>query len=241
MTGAMPDWTAISSDPNDKEAMAAVRRWLESIRVIHQQGKPLDVILRRIEGRKVLDIGICEHDERYMEDPGWKHNRIRERASEVLGIDILAPLVEKLAKAGYRVRVADATGEEDLGERFDAVVIGDVIEHVNDPVALLRFAARHLADGGEILVSTPNPFARRVTRKVIEEGMFIANLDHVFWVTPSQAMELARRAGLELFEYGCFIHRRRIQRARLLRRPPSEAYSDDYLYCFRKGTSDSNP
>jgi 2-polyprenyl-3-methyl-5-hydroxy-6-metoxy-1,4-benzoquinol methylase len=234
MNHTMPDWTAVSSDPNDPRAVAMAKKWLESIRRIHTSGKPLDLILERVSGRKVLDIGICEHDERYIRDPGWKHNRIRERASEVLGIDILESLVEKLAEAGYRVQVADATSDADLGERFEAVVIGDVIEHVNDPVALLAFAARHLVDDGEILVSTPNPFARRVVKRVMREGTFIANLDHLFWVTPSQAMELARRAGLELFEYGCFIHSRRIQRARFLRRPPSEAYTDDYLYCFRR-------
>jgi len=236
MTPAMPDWTTISSDPNDPEAMGAVRSWLETIRRIHPGTRPLEVVLERIAGQKVLDIGICEHDERYIRDPGWKHNRIREQARDVLGIDIIEPLIDRLAAEGYRVRAADATGDEDLGERFDAVVIGDVIEHVNDPVALLRFAARHLADAGSIYVSTPNPFSKRVAKKVLREGMFVANLDHVFWVTPSQAMELARRSGLELYEYGCFINRRRLQRARLFRRPPSEAHTDDYLYCFRKGS-----
>ncbi len=235
MKASMPDWTELSSDPNDPAAMTATSQWLQEIRRIHSGVRPLDAIVERIENRKVLDIGICEHDERYMRDPGWKHNRIRTHASEVLGIDILAPLIERLSKQGYRVQVADATSDTDLGERFESVVIGDVIEHVDNPVALLRFAARHLERNGEILVSTPNPFSRRVRKKVEREGMFIANLDHVFWVTPSQAMELARRAGLELFEYGCFINRRRIQKARLLRRPVSEAFTDDYLYCFRKG------
>ena len=53
---------------------------------------------------------------------------------------------------GFDFRHVDATSDVDLGDRFDRVFIGDVIEHVNDPVALLNFAKRHLQPNGRILV-----------------------------------------------------------------------------------------
>jgi 2-polyprenyl-3-methyl-5-hydroxy-6-metoxy-1,4-benzoquinol methylase len=60
-------------------------------------------------------------------------------------LDILAPLVEELRGRGFNVRCVDATSDADLGERFEIVFAGDVIEHVDNAVALLRFAGRHLA------------------------------------------------------------------------------------------------
>ena len=40
-------------------------------------------------------------------------------------------------------------------ERYDLVILADVIEHLLDPCAALAFAAAHMAPQGAILVSTP--------------------------------------------------------------------------------------
>jgi 2-polyprenyl-3-methyl-5-hydroxy-6-metoxy-1,4-benzoquinol methylase len=80
------------------------------------------------------------------------------------------------------------------------VFAGDVIEHVNDPVALLRFAKRHLRADGAILLTTPNPFAPRFRQHRARRGTryVMANLEHTRWVSISNMHELAWRAGLEL-------------------------------------------
>lgn len=46
--------------------------------------------------------------------------------------------------------------------------------------------------------STPNPFSRKFVRQFLREGVIVVNLDHVAWITPTQAMEIARRIGLRL-------------------------------------------
>jgi SAM-dependent methyltransferase len=109
--------------------------------------------------------------------------------------------VAELNQRGFDVRCVDATSEADLGERFDLVFIGDVIEHVDNPSALLRFAKRHQAPGGRNLAATPNPFSRKFFRQFRREGVMVVNLDHLAWFTPTQAFELARRNGLALTAY----------------------------------------
>jgi SAM-dependent methyltransferase len=117
-----------------------------------------------------------------------------------VAVEINPELCEHYKSKGFDFRCADATSDVDLGERVDRVFIGDVIEHVNDPVALLRFARRHLRAGGAILVTTPNPFAPRFRRHRRERGTryVMANLEHTRWVSISNMHELAARAGLEL-------------------------------------------
>lgn len=195
------DWTTLSDDPNNQEAKAAVRGWLKSARHVHPDTDLLSHIEGLVRGKRVLDIGVVSHSVRYFDLPEWRHGRICRAASHCVGIDILEPLVDELNQRGFDVRCMDATSEANLGERFDVVFIGDVVEHVDNAVLLLRFAARHLAPGGRLYVTTPNPFSRKFFRQFKRDGVMVVNLDHVAWITPTNAIELARRAGISLASY----------------------------------------
>jgi 2-polyprenyl-3-methyl-5-hydroxy-6-metoxy-1,4-benzoquinol methylase len=188
---------------------------------------------------RVLDIGVVEHDIGHIESPNWKHRKIHQWAAHVLGIDVIPDAVKLLNSHGFNVRQMDATSEEDLGERFDRVVIGDVIEHVNRPVDLLKFAARHLVPDGRILVSTPNPYWIAFIWGTIRAGTLVINADHVSWVSPSAALEIGRRAGLDLREYW-LLQGDQAPVKRMLRRlvnrlfPNSEIFSSKIFYIFAK-------
>ena len=183
----------------------------------------------------MLDIGVVSHSARYFDLPDWRHGRIAKRAKRCVGVDILADLVKELNARGFNVVCADATSERDLGERFELAFIGDVLEHVNDPVRLLRFAARHLKPGGKVFASTPNPFSRKFYRRFRRDGTAIANLDHVAWITPTQALEIGRRAGAALSAY--HLVKRYSPAAQAIRRVawrfmPLEWSFPDFVYEF---------
>jgi len=230
------DWTSVSDDPNNSEAKAAVRSWLKAGQRIHTDCELMDFVERLAHGRRVLDIGMAAHALRYVDQPQWRHARIARAASYCLGIDILEPLTAALAQRGFNVRCIDATSDADLGERFDMVFAGDVVEHVDNVVRLLQFAVRHLAPNGRLYVATPNPFSRKFYRQFQRDGVMVVNLDHVSWITPTQAMELARRAGIALAGYHLI---KRIPPLSLVvkrivgwRIEPAEFSFPDYLYEF---------
>ena len=195
------DWTSVSDDPNSAAAKAAVREWLAQAKRLHLDCDVLGLAETLVRGKRVLDIGVVSHSARYFDQAGWRHGRIARAASYCLGLDILAPLVEELRGRGFNVRCVDATSDADLGERFEIVFAGDVIEHVDNAVALLRFSGRHLAPGGRLYVTTPNPFSRKFFRQFRREGVMVTNLDHVAWISPTMALELGRRAGVRLEAY----------------------------------------
>jgi 2-polyprenyl-3-methyl-5-hydroxy-6-metoxy-1,4-benzoquinol methylase len=192
----MIDWTTISSDPNDPVARARVASELQRIRRVHADTDLVGLVERAAAGKRVLDIGMADPSN-YLSEV-WRHRRLKAAASYCLGIDISTTLVERLAQQGFNVRAVDATSDIDLGERYDLVFNGDVIEHVENPIRLMKFSARHLAPGGRILVSTPNPFSRKFFRKFLRHKAVIVNLDHIAWFTPTMALEIARRCGLQL-------------------------------------------
>lgn len=229
------DWTRLTDDPNNAAAKNAVREYLRSIRQVHTDAGLLQFIESLVAGRTVLDIGVVSHSARYFDQPEWRHGRIAKLARRCLGVDVIEPLVEQLNARGFDVVCADATSEADLGERFEVVFIGDVLEHVNDGTRLLRFASRHLAPGGRIFATTPNPFSRKFYRRFRLDGTAIVNLDHMCWITPTQALEIGRRAGVGLVAYHLvkrFTPARRALKRLVWRIAPLEWSFSDFVYEF---------
>jgi 2-polyprenyl-3-methyl-5-hydroxy-6-metoxy-1,4-benzoquinol methylase len=79
----------------------------------------------------------------------------------------LSRWVNELNDRGFNIRCVGATSDADLGERFELVSIGAVLQQVENPSALLRFAPRHVARGSKILAATPNPFSRKSSTRLL--------------------------------------------------------------------------
>jgi SAM-dependent methyltransferase len=232
-------WLTVDRNP---VSAAAQRHVLEALRQRYK-GPVHDLVGlwdQQISGRSLLDIGVVEHTLDFAAKPNWKHALLRKRARRALGIDVLEAEVADLARRGFDVRLCDATSNADLGERFDVVYIGDVIEHVDKPVALLEFAARHVTDDGSILVTTPCPFWWRNILSMIKDGTYIGNVDHIRWVCPVHALELAHRSGLALHAYYTLETEGHSQLRRQLLKlinaafGKAELFAWAYLYHFRR-------
>jgi len=192
-------WREQSKDPTELKLIYALDAFLQSITKFEEVSR-IELILNFCRGKDVLDIGAGEHDISLYSKEGWEHGLISDVAKRTVAAELLPELCEYYNKQGFDFRCIDATSDSYLGEKFDFVFIGDVIEHVNDPVALLKFAKRHLKKEGRILITTPNPFAprfrwRRITTK---RKYVIANLEHVSWISLSNIHEISTRANLEM-------------------------------------------
>ena len=138
---------------------------------------------------RLLDVG-CGHglllDEARAR--GWQVTGIelaagaREHARDALGLDVRDETLAELVAAG--------------GEPFDAVVLADVIEHLDDPAGAVRDCARLLAPGGVACVVTPDP-ASRTAR--VAGARWWAYLPAHTYLLPRATLRalLAREGGLE--------------------------------------------
>lgn len=192
----MYDWRALTSDPNDRDALKRMDAFLRSITRVEEISRR-EMLAEFARDKDFLDIGAAGH-KRNLET--WEHGLMAKAATRAVGADISKENCDFYNGKGFDFRCVDATSEVDLGERFDRVFMGDVIEHVNDPVALLTFAKRHLRADGRVLVTTPNPFATVVrTKRARRRTHYVmANLEHTCWISASTMHELTLRAGLEI-------------------------------------------
>jgi 2-polyprenyl-3-methyl-5-hydroxy-6-metoxy-1,4-benzoquinol methylase len=198
---AVNTWSDISQDPNQPEVLSyriqelarARKRQLIGNRIAHIQGL--------VKGKDVLDIGVVEHFRASSAADTWLHQHVRAAARTCLGMDILADEVKSLCDRGYQVVTHDITSGP-LDAQFDVIVVGDVIEHLNNPSALFKNAAPMLRAGGRLVVSTPNPwYANAILKNLFEGAPFTDSADHVTWFDAGTLCELANRFGLQLDSY----------------------------------------
>ena len=169
----------VSLPPGKSDNAGRVRRVLEFASQ-HFQGDAGLRAGRRI--RNVLDVGsgLCVFLNG-MKTAGWD-------------CTALDPDARAAAHATRHVGVRGIQGEfmtvEHLG-RFDVVTLNKVLEHVEDPIALLSKAAEHLNDDGFVYVEVPDA-AGALGEGPHREEFFI---DHLHIFTAASLALLASRAG----------------------------------------------
>lgn len=103
------------------------------------------------------------------------------------------------ARAGIprdRVTTASAEDAEFPAGGFDMIVMFHVIEHLHDPLGVLRKTHRWLRPGGRLEISCPN--FGSLERRLF--GRFWMGLDlprHLYHLTPATLTEILSRAGFE--------------------------------------------
>lgn len=112
--------------------------------------RAINSLMRRLlpltEGLQVLDVGcgagnMIHHLSRY---------------GQVRGIEVDPRPVQEARARGYHVEQHDATQPYPFDEAtFDLVTAFDVIEHVDDDLAILRAAYRTVKPGGHIVITVP--------------------------------------------------------------------------------------
>lgn len=193
-------WHDLSRDPNAPEVLAARQQALTKARAtcVDDRNTYLCGLTR---GKKVLDIGVVDHVFDASASEQWLHGKLCDVAKRCVGIDILAEELAKLRQLGYDVRNVDLTRTR-LEEKFDVIVMGEIIEHVDKPGALLANAAAMLEPDGCLIVTTPNPwYANVIIKNLLRSAPFSESADHVAWYDAATLLEIGQRNGLELHRY----------------------------------------
>jgi O-antigen biosynthesis protein len=152
------------------------------------------------ESRRVLEVGTAT---------GYMSRALAERGCTVVGIELDPDMAESAGELCERMIVGDVEAldlERELeGERFDAIVAADVLEHLKDPLRLLRRLRPFLTADGCFVISVPN-VAHGSVRLALLSGRFdyqdIGLLDetHLRFFTRETLEQLLDEAELGLAE-----------------------------------------
>lgn len=149
------------------------------------------------EARLVVDVG-CGH--------GRLGERLRRPGRWVIGLEPDREMASSAARRLDLVLPSPAKlGLAALAVPVDCLVFADVLEHLEDPAAVLGLAAEHLAPDGVIVASVPNtawaPVLRELAAGHWESALAgVQARDHLACFTPDSFARMATECGLAVHQ-----------------------------------------
>lgn len=154
------------------------------------------IVLARLgegRGRRVLDAGAAD---------GFLSERLTAQGWRVTAVERDPAQAARARGKCHEVVVADlADAAPRLAGSFDAIVYGDVLEHLSDPLDVLLALNPALADDGVVIASVPN-VAHLWVRLQLMAGRFeytdrgILDRTHLRFFTRRTFLALLAQAGL---------------------------------------------
>jgi 2-polyprenyl-3-methyl-5-hydroxy-6-metoxy-1,4-benzoquinol methylase len=145
-----------------------------------------------IRGGRLLEIG-CAY--------GFFLDEARA-SFDAYGVDVAEAAIASCRERGLNARVADPEGRwldairTEAGGDFDAVVLLDVIEHLEDPGAAIAQAASVLRPGGVVLITTGD-WASPVARVMGRHWRLMTPPQHLYYFSAENLARLVARHGFE--------------------------------------------
>ena len=164
----------------------------------------LTYIERKCTGKKVVHIGFADHIPLVPEkirNNKWLHQRLLNVTSKCIGVDVDEKAIEYFKK-NYSFQdiylhdvINDVPLPEIIAEKWDYMILGEILEHVDNPVnflnELLNKYGKHVK---EIIITVPNAMNLMSIRMAKNHKEFI-NSDHRFWFTPFTLAKVGIRSG----------------------------------------------
>jgi 2-polyprenyl-3-methyl-5-hydroxy-6-metoxy-1,4-benzoquinol methylase len=141
-------------------------------------------------GGRLLDIGcgigiFLEQ----MADLGWKAE----------GLDMDPKVVQVCIKKGLTVKEGTLKSQNYPDNYFDAITLKHVIEHVSDPIDLIRQCKRILKPEGKLVILTPN-FEGSGQETFGRMWLGLDAPRHLFLFTPKTLSEVLLKGGLNVIK-----------------------------------------
>lgn len=148
------------------------------------------------QGKKVLELGCAS---------GYMSEELTKKGCLVTGVEIEVGLAKEAERNCQKLVIGDIenhkTWEKLKGEKFEVIILADILEHLKDPERVLENLVKFLGNEGKVIISVPNiGFLTARLRHLI--GRFdytewgIMDKTHLRFFTQNSILTLVKNSGL---------------------------------------------
>ncbi|MBA7646897.1 Ubiquinone biosynthesis O-methyltransferase [subsurface metagenome] len=148
---------------------------------------------------------------------GLAEEELVKRGVKVVGVEINPKAAEIARQRGLTILEGDAS-EIDIdvaNESYDCLIYADILEHLPEPIAVLKRHVKNLRPGGIVYITVPNFRHYSVFWQLFIRGRVdyvdagILDRTHLRITTRKMVLEWFELAGIELASCRYVMHRRR--------------------------------
>jgi 2-polyprenyl-3-methyl-5-hydroxy-6-metoxy-1,4-benzoquinol methylase len=165
-----------------------------------------DFFLDRCRDKSVLHVGCSSapYTEQRLKAGTHLHQHLLSVGEEVFGVDLSGEglqVMQRELRCG-NLYLGDAEALDQLvmaRTTFDVILVGDILEHLNNPGRLLAGVTRFMHPSSELVLSTNNAFSLPNFLRLLFGG-FREGTGHVVVSSPATLTNLVDRHGMRVTE-----------------------------------------
>jgi len=161
----------------------------------------VETLLKLTKEKRVIHVGCADHIEvidQKIANGSHLHSLLIDNCSECAGIDTNEEAIEHLRAKGMQNLYC---GDDKPKGFWDYILLGEILEHVGNPVAFLQEVNESFHRKVEnIIITVPNAYSHSHVQTYLSEGIEAINSDHRFWFTPYTILKVMHEAGIEIVD-----------------------------------------
>jgi hypothetical protein len=167
----------------------------------------IDYLMQLTRGKYILHLGCVSDPDMIKNEIAqgvWLHKLLTDNSAECLGIDINKEGIEFIKNNINMKNVIYADIQKDgileiMRHKWDFIVLGEVLEHVCDPVSFLRDIVQNYGEFiDKYIITVPNALSLINAVDAALKNSETIYTDHMYWFTPYTLYRVIDKAGLFL-------------------------------------------
>jgi len=186
---------------NENEIVTKWNNRLRGTRIVVRD----DQLIRECVGKKVLHLGCTDSPftQEKLDNGTALHPKLESVASQIVGVDIDSSALATLGSLCKKTDLICCDIESPIlldklsGREFDVVVCADVIEHLNNPGAMLGNLVKAMQPGSKLIITTINALAIKLVLRALFAREAV-HPDHVAYYSFATLKHLCERFGISV-------------------------------------------
>lgn len=163
----------------------------------------IEILKNIVKDKKVIHLGCADHlnlIDFKIKHNIWLHKILMENTQKCIGIDINQEAIDYL-KTNHKIKglyvgnILEMSLEKIETESWDYIILGEIIEHIDNPVEFLHIIHERLKPFVRgIILTAPNAWSLQIIKQV-KKNVELINSDHRYWFTPYTLSKVLVKAG----------------------------------------------